>query len=655
MPERANEVTNTGGCGVCGRPLPPNAPGGLCPACLLRRGVALALSSSAKPGDFNPPVPEELAVLFPEFEIVSLLGRGGMGAVYQAVQPDLDRRVAIKLLPPETARDGEFMERFRREAALLARLDHPGIVRLYDFGQRDEFAYFVMEFVDGEDLAQRLTAGAMSPNEAFEIVSQLCDALQHSHERGVVHRDLKPANILIARDGRVKLADFGLARLTQPDASELGLTRTGARLGTPRYMAPEQMNGTPADHRVDVYALGVVLYEMLTAQVPVGHFDPPSEKVPALTPRLDDVVLRALSAEPDRRFASMSEIKERLQDAIARPGPTRHERKRQLARHVLLASLIAASAGAAAVWLWSTREDTASGTSAPQGSSAGQVRLPAGRLVVFGPTKSPFANEPVAAIALGGDGNEFGLALFPGGTVGAWGDNRFGQTNVPSGLTDVVAIAAGNGGKSAHALALRADGTVIGWGDNTFGQAVPPAGLTGVIAIAAGELHSLALTRDGRVIAWGNQASPAVAVPTNLPPIKAIVAGTSFSLALSVNGHVTAWGVNDAGQCNVPPTAEPVVEFAAGFHHALARLANGKIIAWGDNSSRQCDVPGDVSFPKAIFAGGDGSAAVDSTGSWRVWGRTPAAATQFKGRVDQIAAGGQTWVVIERTAPRATE
>jgi serine/threonine-protein kinase len=129
MATQRDKTTAGGVCAVCGRRMPPNAPGGLCPACLLGRGVALATRARARPGDFVPPAPEELSVLFPEFEIVSLLGRGGMGAVYKAVQPELDRTVAVKLLPPETAQDAEFMERFRREAATLARLDHPGIGR----------------------------------------------------------------------------------------------------------------------------------------------------------------------------------------------------------------------------------------------------------------------------------------------------------------------------------------------------------------------------------------------------------------------------------------------------------------------------------------------------------------------------------------------
>ncbi|HWN94964.1 MAG TPA: serine/threonine-protein kinase, partial [Methylomirabilota bacterium] len=331
----ANESTSAVAasvCLACGRALPRNAPAGLCPACLMQEGVKLVTSTRARPGDFVPPTAEEMTLLFPDFEILALIGQGGMGAVYQAVQPELDRIVAIKVLASATASDPEFTERFRREAATLARLDHPGIVKLFDYGQREGFAYFVMEFVDGMDLSQRIANGPLPLNEAFAIASQLCDALQHSHERSVVHRDIKPGNVLLAADGGVKIADFGLARLVEPDAADHRLTRTRATLGTPRYMAPEQM--TPAsdiDHRADIYSVGVVLYEMLTGALPAGHFDPPSEKAALLNPRIDEVVLRALNAEPARRFATVAEVKNGLREAIEKPAPTRQERARTLA------------------------------------------------------------------------------------------------------------------------------------------------------------------------------------------------------------------------------------------------------------------------------------------------------------------------------------
>lgn len=616
------------------------------------QGVEWVKRSGARCGSFVPPAADELALLFPDFEFAQCLGQGGMGAVYKAIQRDLDRTVAIKILPPEIAADAEFSERFRREASALASLDHPNIVRLFDYGQREGLAYFVMEFVDGIDLSRRIASGSLPVDEAFGIVSQLCDALQHSHGRGVVHRDIKPANILITREGQVKVADFGLARLVNPGAADYGLTRTNATLGTPRYMAPEQMAGTSgADHRVDIYAVGVVLYEMLTGHLPIGHFDPPSEKVSTLNPRIDEVVLRALNTEPDRRFAAASEVKSSLREAIEQPAPTRQERTRRLALGALVASLAAAAIGGGTAWLWATWHGETGGVSETTHSSAATPMVgPSGKLVAFGYTETepfPFAGQPAAKVAVAAARDEFGLMLPPDGTVRAWGDNRFGQTNVPAGLSGVIAIAAGRGERAAHALALRTDGTVVGWGDNTFRQATPPAGLTGVVAIAAGELHSLALTWDGRVVAWGNNASPAGAVPENLAPAKAIAAGANFNLALLTDGRVAAWGLNDASQCQVPQVSAQVVEIAAGLRHAVARLDDGKVIAWGDNAAKQCDVPAGLPTITSVFAGGEGSAALGQSGRLQVWGKVPNSLIHFTGRVAQAAMGSSTWVVIE--------
>ena len=214
-------------------------------------------------GRWTPPAPEELAALLPQYHIESLLGHGGLGAVYKGRQAALDRPVAIKLLPAEMAADAQFIARFQREARTLAKLQHPGIVTVYDFGQTSAgHLYFVMEFVDGTDLHRILHApGGVNPAQALEIISQICDALHYAHEKGVIHRDIKPGNILVNTQSRAKLADFGLAR---PAAGPAGsLTGTDVIVGTPDYMAPEQHVGE-ADARADIYALGVMLYEMLT-------------------------------------------------------------------------------------------------------------------------------------------------------------------------------------------------------------------------------------------------------------------------------------------------------------------------------------------------------------------------------------------------------
>jgi predicted Ser/Thr protein kinase len=258
---------------------------------------------------FVAPIPQELAANFPQLEIVELLGRGGMGAVYKARQRGLDRFVALKILPPEVGRDATFAERFEREARALARLNHPHVVTVHDIGRTaDGLYYFIMEYVDGVNLRHALKAGSVAPQEALAIVGQICDALQYAHDNGVVHRDIKPENILLDRRGQVKIADFGLAKLLGNEA-DASLTHTHQVMGTLRYMAPEQMEGTHhVDHRADIYSLGVLFYELLTGELPIGRFAPPSKKV-HIDVRLDEVVLRALEKEPDLRYQQVSEVK----------------------------------------------------------------------------------------------------------------------------------------------------------------------------------------------------------------------------------------------------------------------------------------------------------------------------------------------------------
>jgi hypothetical protein len=232
-----------------------------------------------------------------------------MGAVYKARQPRLDRLVALKILAPDRVQDPAFAERFTREARTLAKMSHPHIVGIHDFGEAEGLYFFVMEYVDGASLREVMQTGRLSPPEALELVPQICGALQYAHEAGVVHRDVKPENILLDRSGGVKIADFGLAKLLEPDrANGVSLTGSGAVMGTPAYMAPEQIeHPLDVDHRADIYAVGVVFYEMLTGELPLGRFDPPSHKV-RLDVRLDHVVLRALEKEPTRRYQVAGEV-----------------------------------------------------------------------------------------------------------------------------------------------------------------------------------------------------------------------------------------------------------------------------------------------------------------------------------------------------------
>jgi TPR repeat protein/predicted Ser/Thr protein kinase len=325
-------------CERCGAPLAADVPEGLCPRCLMALNLATqteAPGAEAGPGGTQvvPPKPEpappleEIARQFPQLEVLECLGRGGMGVVYKARQPRLNRFVALKILAREKEKDPRFAERFTREAQSLARLNHPNIVTVYDFGETNGLYYLLMEFVDGMSLRQLLQTRKLAPEEALVIVPSICEALQYAHQQGIVHRDIKPENILLDKQGRLKIADFGIAKLMggagqpltpslSPSDGERASGRTGEGtltqdqvVGTPHYMAPEQVERPQlVDHRADIYSLGVVFYEMLTGELPLGKFAPPSRRV-KMDVRLDEVVLHALEKEPERRYQQVSQVK----------------------------------------------------------------------------------------------------------------------------------------------------------------------------------------------------------------------------------------------------------------------------------------------------------------------------------------------------------
>ncbi len=330
--------TSVTACPRCGAPMPVNSPQGLCPRCVM--GVGLATQTEAS-GQFGPhgtsvlkPVPtsEEIAKHFPQLEILECLGRGGMGVVYKARQPKLNRLIALKILAPEKGAEPKFAERFQREAQALARLNHPNIVTIHDFGEADGMFFLLMEFVDGMTLRHLLREGHMKPEQALVIVPRICEALQFAHEQGIVHRDIKPENVLLDKQGRVKIADFGIAKIVgetplAPSEGARGLAGTGEAsltqdhvLGTPNYMAPEQVEKPQlVDHRADIYSLGVVFYEMLTGELPLGKFQPPSKKV-QVDVRLDEVVLHALEKEPGRRYQHASQVQSDVETIATTPG-----------------------------------------------------------------------------------------------------------------------------------------------------------------------------------------------------------------------------------------------------------------------------------------------------------------------------------------------
>ena len=323
-------------CSECGADLSDSSLGAPCSACLLKLGMQ-TWQAELGTVDMQPTadqvgvssgriaIPSDLADKFPQLEILHLVARGGMGDVFCARQTSLNRLVALKIIRPETQASPGFADRFVREAHALAKLSHQNIVTVYDFGQTDGVYYFIMEYIDGINLRQMLRAGKLGPRQALEIVPAVCDALQFAHDKGIVHRDIKPENIMVDTDGNVKIADFGLAKLLDQKTASPMLTKTNQVMGTMHYMAPEQFERPQeVDHRADIYSLGVVIYELLTGELPLGRFAHPSKKV-SLDIRLDEIVLQTLEKEPSLRYQRVSELKSDMQSVSEstdrRPAP----------------------------------------------------------------------------------------------------------------------------------------------------------------------------------------------------------------------------------------------------------------------------------------------------------------------------------------------
>ena len=275
-------------CPKCGAVLPSDRLG-LCAACVLTGGGTPVMIGGV-------------------LELQDEIGRGGMGTVYRARHGRLGRTVAIKFLPDDLIDRDDVQVRFEREANALGRLNHPNVITLHDMAIEDGQTYIVMEYAEGGPVSR---LGKVEPKRAAEIGKQICDGLQHAHNLGVVHRDIKPENVLLDGEGRVKLGDFGLARLVGDGAAGWTVTATDQVVGTPHYIAPEAMRGADPDPRMDIYAVGVLLYELTTGDLPMGDFDP-------APPELDGIIRRALAPDPAKRFPSAEEMADALDEVIAR-------------------------------------------------------------------------------------------------------------------------------------------------------------------------------------------------------------------------------------------------------------------------------------------------------------------------------------------------
>src|SRR5688572_6696494 len=293
------------------------------------------------------------------YRIESKLGEGGMGVVYKARDTHLNRLVAIKVLPPSRMGDADRKERFVREARAASALNHPGIVTIHDIRSHEGVDFIVMEYVHGQTLDELIPAGGMRPVHALKHAVQIADALARAHGAGVLHRDVKPSNVMITAEGRVKILDFGLAKLAEPaepsaDAATMTrpLTEEGVVVGTAAYMSPEQAEGRPLDARSDVFSFGALLYETLTGAKPFAadswlatlakilKEDPtPPGQLARIPPDLEKAVLRCLRKDPARRYQTMADLKVALED-VEESGSGKQVRQARLSRRWAWAALL---------------------------------------------------------------------------------------------------------------------------------------------------------------------------------------------------------------------------------------------------------------------------------------------------------------------------
>lgn len=494
------------------------------------------------------------------YDVIAELGRGGMGVVYHAYEPTLDRAVALKILSPDLATRPGFVERLHREAVNTARLRHPHIALLYEFGQDEGDAFLAMEYIAGPSLREMLEAGALPPERALHIVEQIAGALEYAHSMGITHRDVKPSNILIGPNDHAVLIDFGLAQMAEDPL----LTGDTALLGTPHYMAPEQARGDNVDARSDQYALAAVTYEMLTG-VPLFHGrtasavlhahiyeqpPAPTERCPALPEAINSVLLRALAKSPAARYPSLSEFTAELRAAFTAPRkPQRRRMSRRLATGAIIVALIATLGLGIVLARSGVQRANADGVTPPGHG----VPIPT-RVVWFyepgfagGPTPAITANTLVFGTL---DGSVIALNATDGNL--RWkkdsGTSLYGAPGAGAGQIFV-------GDANGNVFCLDPASGAIIWQQRVIG-AVQQAPLRSndrlIVTTVKGYLY--VLQAGSGAIIWGRQVSEDMQAPS-------VGAGTIFVsvgrslLALDWNSGATAWRYEAESEV----TTQPVV------------------------------------------------------------------------------------------------
>ena len=592
---------------------------------------------------------KDLADLFPEFEFAKRLGAGGMGVVFRARQKSLDRSVAIKILNPKLLGDPEFEERFEREAKAMAMLGHPNIVSIHDFGVRGGYHFLVMEHVEGRDLQKLIRAGALESALAYSIIRQVCDGLHHAHQKGIVHRDIKPGNILVGSDGVAKISDFGLARIASPTA-DVSLTMTNAGMGTPAYIAPEQLlDARSCDARSDIFALGVVVYEMLTGSTPSGNFPPPTSRLPRRNRRLDEAILRAMDPDPASRPVDPREISSIIAGSEPLDGADEAGEPRILAlssramRGLALALAALALAVAGGV-LWTLQEPS---EVAEQARAAAESRDSAETIPVE-------AMLPVAAFPFDPD---FEQMRRRGGPLRQWHSSDAPSFLAPAdGMEDLVSLVRATCWHHGW-LGSRADGRNVSnfpplnnrsgivrssryfnlrWDRECLHHNHPVLKRAGnapsrAVDFAQTNNFAVVVTEDKRAVFVGDPSwQPLVSdLEKRLGTVADVVSvdcwGFTFAL-LRESGEVLAWNLH-GGIFPDPENGGPFQQIAAGEAHVVALGRDQKLSAWSrapfalhEHVQRSLRVPEHEDKIVRIMSVARINAAQREDGSWVAWG-----------------------------------
>ena len=566
---------------------------------------------------------DEIHPLFPEFEDIEVIHSGGMGTVFKARQISLDRWVALKVMKPELAEDPEFQERFEREGKTMAKLNHPNIVSVYEFGKRGGFHFLVMEYVEGCDLHQLMKGNKLDSTSLLRLVPQICDALAFAHESDVIHRDVKPGNILIDRSGNVKMTDFGLAKVMQPSV-DVSLTMEGVGMGTLHYMAPEQLaDARSTDARSDIYALGVVIYEMLTGKLPTGNFPPPTSSLARRDKRLDKAVMRAMEQSPNDRFPSVKKFSEQIEPSV-RASPETDKRGSSAKLFIAAAAVILL--GCAGFFAFQSR-------------NANEV-------------------DPLPADSDQNVGEKFTIQL-QSGSLQSWtsGYEEL-NTTIAEGVNDFVRV----GGSRIHKgnwWAFRENMIVVSTDEHRTGRPMQDMtdnyslhnnGVLGVpgrqspnflpfskkligtsLGVWQANRFAVVITKGGEPIVaadplWSEQN------PGILEKIHSIENAVSASVNVKVgvivtgDGKTVSWHI-DHGLLEGPPDSVKITQAAAGFGHVFGLTTEGKVIVWSHPelesftyTTRALKIPAFHGRAIAIKASMFVGAVQLEDGRWLAWG-----------------------------------